>query len=439
MDMVLQQPFYKRQSIGDWLFALLIIAATAYTFVLYGEVMDVYEDAILAGTAIGLVMQGWYWKSFRWYFPLSGALSLLAISMYDHNLARAGESFLLKFLLSSQSSIMWMCTLFFLATVVYFVAMLRRSEVIHQTASGMLWAACVFALTGLFTRWYESYLIAPDVGRIPVTNLYEVFILFCLITALMYLFYEAKFQMRQVGAFVSLIISAAVGFILWYTFDRQAHEIQPLIPALQSWWMKIHVPANFVGYGAFAMSAMLYIAWLLAVPKDVPANTKRLFTIGAGVVFAATVLMHLNAASIATNPDNLTGVGFAAKFGYSLAALLLVAAKRGVLQRFISNPDVLEEVSYRAIAVGFLFFTIATILGAMWAADAWGGYWSWDPKETWALIVWLNYAAWLHIRLVKGWRGEPLAWWAVVGLFITTFAFIGVNMFLTGLHSYGAL
>ena len=87
----------------------------------------------------------------------------------------------------------------------------------------------------------------------------------------------------------------------------------------------------------------------------------------------------------------------------------------------------------------FAFFTIATILGAMWAAEAWGGYWSWDPKETWALIVWLNYAAWLHMRLMKGLRGTPLAWWAVIGLFVTLFAFLGVNMFLSGLHSYGEL
>ena len=173
------------------------------------------------------------------------------------------------------------------------------------------------------------------------------------------------------------MISAAVGFILWYTFDRQAHEIQPLIPALQSWWMKIHVPANFVGYGAFALSAMLGVAQLLS--------------------------------------------------------------RRGILADKLPAADVIDEMMYKAISVGFLFFTIATILGAMWAADAWGGYWSWDPKETWALIVWLNYAAWLHVRLVKGWRGEPLAWWAVVGLLVTTFAFIGVNMFLSGLHSYGSL
>ncbi|RKQ60137.1 cytochrome c-type biogenesis protein CcsB [Vogesella indigofera] len=377
MEMVLQQPLYKRLAAGDWLYALLIVVAAGYSFSLYGSALDYYEQLILAGSSIALVALGWFWPSWRWFFPLAGAVSLLAIQLYDHNLARAAESFGLKYLLSSQSSFMWMCTLFFLATVLYWAGTLSRAGLLMRMGSGLTWAAAVFALAGLFTRWYESYLIAPDVGRIPVSNLYEVFILFCLITALMYLYYEAKFAVRQVGAFVLLVISAAVGFILWYTFDRQAHEIQPLIPALQSWWMKIHVPANFVGYGAFAMSAMIGVAQLLI--------------------------------------------------------------RRGILASRLPSAEVLDEVMYKAIAVGFLFFTIATILGAMWAADAWGGYWSWDPKETWALIVWLNYAAWLHMRLVKGWRGEPLAWWAVVGLLVTSFAFIGVNMFLSGLHSYGAL
>jgi cytochrome c-type biogenesis protein CcsB len=101
--------------------------------------------------------------------------------------------------------------------------------------------------------------------------------------------------------------------------------------------------------------------------------------------------------------------------------------------------EVLDDLMYKSIAVGFAFFTIATVLGALWAAEAWGGYWSWDPKETWALIVWLNYAAWLHMRLMKGLRGNVSAWWALVGLAVTSFAFLGVNMFLSGLHSYGEL
>ena len=103
----------------------------------------------------------------------------------------------------------------------------------------------------------------------------------------------------------------------------------------------------------------------------------------------------------------------------------------------LPSLEILDDVMYKSIAVGFAFFTIATVLGALWAAEAWGGYWSWDPKETWALIVWLNYAAWLHMRLMKGLRGTVSAWWALAGLAVTTFAFLGVNMFLSGLHSYG--
>ena len=141
-------------------------------------------------------------------------------------------------------------------------------------------------------------------------------------------------------------------------------------------------------------------------------------------------------------PDFATAAAVA-KSGRMVAGLLvffvLVILARGPINTFTPKPEVSDDVMYKAIAVGFAFFTIATILGAFWAAEAWGGYWSWDPKETWALIVWLNYAAWLHMRLMKGLRGTFAAWWALVGLVVTTFAFLGVNMFLSGLHSYGQL
>ncbi len=260
-----EQPLYKRLKPSDWLYAVLVLVAAGQAWRLYNPFMDGYEQAILAGSAIGLVALGWFWKSWRWFFPLSAGVALLGISLYHGQLARAQTAFWLKFLLSSQSAIMWMCTLFFLATLVYWAGLLTRSAMLSRMGSGLTWAAAVMGAAGLFVRWYESYLIGSDVGHIPVSNLYEVFILFTLITALMYLYYEARFATRQAGAFVLLVISAAVGFILWYSFDRQAHEIQPLIPALQSWWMKIHVPANFVGYGAFAMSAMLGVAELLVL------------------------------------------------------------------------------------------------------------------------------------------------------------------------------
>ena len=174
------------------------------------------------------------------------------------------------------------------------------------------------------------------------------------------------------GAFVMIVISAAVAFLLWYLHRRARDPAADPAAVLLD---EVTVPTNFIGYGAFAVSAMVGTAYLLA--------------------------------------------------------------RRGILASRLPALRVLGDVMYKAID-RFAFFTIATILGALWAAEAWNTYWQWDPKETWALIVWLNFATWLHAP-DRGLRGAVLAWWAVVGLLVTAFAFIGVNMFLTGLHSTGAV
>ncbi len=372
-----RQNFLSSLSIFDWLYAALLWTGALYAFTKYGHYMDVYEKGFLFGAAAVFSALGWLWKPIRVLLLTVAGVSLFGIVDYQGDLARANHAFFLKYLLASQSAIMWMSTLFILATLTYWLALAMRSQFAEKVGSALTWSAVAMGLIGLMVRWYESYLISPDVGHIPISNLYEVFILFSIITSLLYLYYETRYNNRSLGAFVLPLISAAVGFLLWYAIDRHAQDIQPLVPALQSYWMKLHVPANFIGYGSFSLSAMVAVAWLLA--------------------------------------------------------------DRGILASRLPTLDVLDDLMYKSIAVGFGFFTIATILGAMWAAEAWGGYWSWDPKETWALIVWLNYAAWLHIRLVKGLRGAFLAWWAVIGLFVTVFAFLGVNMFLSGLHSYGTL
>jgi len=371
------RPLLRRLSLFDWGFALALLIGAGYAFTRYHVFMDVYEKAVLIGITPALIVLGWRWKPVRLLMALIAALSLVSIACYQGDLSRADSVFWLKYCLSSQSAILWMSTLFVLATLFYWIGMLSRSVTGSAIGTTLTWAAVLMGFIGMMARWYESYLIGTDVGHIPVSNLYEVFVLFCLITALFYLYYEAHYGTRALGAFVLLIISAAVGFLMWYAIARDAQQIQPLVPALQSWWMKIHVPANFIGYGSFALSAMVGVAYLLKA--------------------------------------------------------------RGVFADRLPGLEVLDDVMYKSIAVGFAFFTIATILGALWAADAWGGYWSWDPKETWALIVWLNYAAWLHMRLMKGLRGTVAAWWALTGLLVTTFAFLGVNMFLSGLHSYGKL
>ncbi len=359
--------FYLAFLLGGALYAL----KTFYSY------MDVYEKVILFGSVGFFSWLGWKWNNFKRITILVFVISLFAIHLYQGVLANNEQIFLLKYLIASQSAIMWMNVFFVLSLLLYWLGLLTKNNLIDNIASSFTFVAVLFGFIGLLVRWYESYLLGLDIGHIPISNLYEVFVLFCLITSLLYLFYEERFNTKKLGAFVLIVINAAVGFILWYTFDRHADGVQPLVPALQSYWMKIHVPANFIGYGSFSLAAMVSVAYLFSGKK--------------------------------------------------------------ILTSYLPKLAVLDDLIYKSIAIGFIFFTIATILGAIWAAEAWGGYWSWDPKETWALIVWLNYAAWLHYRIVKGLRGSILAWWAVIGLVITTFAFLGVNMFLSGLHSYGEL
>jgi cytochrome c-type biogenesis protein CcsB len=370
-------PFFSQLGWRDWLYAIVLMASTVFAYSKYSQFMDAYEITFLFGAGLVFSLLGWCWKPVRLLLLGIAALSMFSIRLYHGDLDSTNHVFFLKFLIGSQTAVMWMNVLFVLAMLTYWFALFARSNFAGKVATSLTWTAVLMGFVGLMVRWYESYLIAPDVGHIPLSNLYEVFILFCLITSLMYLYYEQRYATKQLGGFVLLVVSSAVGFILWYTFSRHANGIQPLVPALQSYWMKIHVPANFVGYGAFSLAAMVASAYLLA--------------------------------------------------------------SKGILASRLPAVEVLDDLMYKAISVGFAFFTIATILGAVWAAEAWGGYWSWDAKETWALIVWLNYAAWLHLRLVKGLRGPMLAWWALIGLLVTTFAFLGVNMFLSGLHSYGTL
>ena len=167
---------------------------------------------------------------------------------------------------------------------------------------------------------------------------------------------------------------AALAIAIVSLNPRISSEIQPLVPALQSNWLTAHVVTCFIGYGAFA------------------------------VAFAA-----------------------------SLVSIVRGDRPAGVL------PDrkVLDEITYKSIALGFAFLTLGILTGAIWANYAWGTYWSWDPKETWSLITWFVYAAYLHARFTAGWRGPALAWLSVVGFGATMFTYWGVNFLLSGLHSYG--
>ncbi len=376
------QPTERHLWYALWSVTVAIMAG--YCFVNYRPTLQGAEELLLFVGTAGLIGLGWRWRTVCALSSVVAGLSLLAILLYGQALERAESHFVLKYFLSSQSAITWMSVCYLLSFLGYLMYLARHSEFSGRTARAFCWTGVTMGLTGMLVRWRESWLLGADIGHIPVSNLYEVFVLFTIITSLIYLYYEQRYRAYGMGAFVMLIVSLAVCFLFWYAWTRDADQIQPLVPALQSYWMKIHVPANFIGYGCFSIAAMLGAACLL---RD------RLERRSSG------------------------------------AALLAP----------LPTMELLHDVMYRAIALGFVFFSLATILGSLWAAEAWGGYWSWDPKETWALIVWLNYAAWLHMHMSRGWHGNVMAWWSVIGLFITLFAFLGVNLFLSGLHSYGEL
>jgi cytochrome c-type biogenesis protein CcsB len=424
---------YFQRSISDWMFALILLGGAAYWFFINPN-MDVYDQGVLIGTALGAVALGWAWRPLQALAAVVALFSLLAVSLYGGVLGAANTSFGLKYLFSSQSAILWMCTVFTMSLIAYWFGLLLNKPRALWTGTAFAWMGMAFGFIGLMVRWHESHLINPGAGHIPVSNLYEVFVLFALITTGFYLYYEAKHKTRALGGFVMMIVVAAVAFLLWYSLDRKAHEIQPLVPALQSWWMKIHVPANFIGYGTFSLAAMVAFAYLLkhyAIQKASWKAYAPLFLLG--------VLLMVEPVIFRSKATTMAATWWAVYFGVSSLVVGGILLARQRIAAALPSFEVLDDIMYKAIAVGFAFFTVATILGALWAADAWGTYWQWDPKETWALIVWLNYAAWLHLRFIKGMRGVLASYWALIGLLITGFAFLGVNMFLSGLHSYGAL
>ncbi len=174
----LEPSYFARRNVWDWLFAALIVAGTAIAFALYGSAMDVYEKAILVGTAPSLIWLAWFWRPLSVLSVVVAAFALLAIWLYQTpagsaDLARADQVFMLKYFISSQSAILWMSVLFFMSTAFYWVGMFTRAgDTFELLGSRLAWVAVTLALIGTMVRWYESHQIGPDIGHIPVSNLY---------------------------------------------------------------------------------------------------------------------------------------------------------------------------------------------------------------------------------------------------------------------------
>jgi hypothetical protein len=194
----------------DLLFFVLLALGAAFALKQYPDSMDVYEKTILVCTVPSLVWLGWLWRPLRTLFVTVGIASLFAIWLYQGDLARAEQVFFLKYLFSSQSAILWMSVLFIVATFCYWAGFVSVTAAWLGTA--LTWGAVFAGSTGLMVRWREGHLMGPDLGHIPVSNLYEVFVLFALVTSLFYLYYERRYGTRALGGFVMLVVTSSVIF-----------------------------------------------------------------------------------------------------------------------------------------------------------------------------------------------------------------------------------
>ena len=268
---------------------------------------------------------------------------------------------------------------YLIAMLIFFVFLATRNKSIGLAASCVAYFGFIVQTVAIISRWKESYTMG--VGHAPLSNLYESVVFFSWTIILIYGIIEFKYKYRVVGAFVVPFAFMGMSWAQLYLDSG----IQPLVPALQSNWLLYHVITCFLGYAAFAVACGISIMYLIKEKQEGPSG------------------------------DSAAG---------------------GIIGQFPS-VRVLDDLNYKAIMIGFPLLTLGIITGAAWANYAWGTYWSWDPKETWSLIVWFIYAAFLHARITRGWVGKRAAILSVVGFAATIFCYLGVNLFLSGLHSYG--
>ncbi len=366
-------------------------------------------------------------------------------------------------------------TLFGISTIAYILAMIIYITYLAFRASQIGIAATTITVAGfvsqtiaIITRWTESYaqwtaltpestVIVSVLRSAPLRNLFEslIFFVWCLILG--YLIIEFKYKNRSFGAFVTPIAGLALAFI---DLSGMSKEIEPLVPALQSNWLLAHVLMSFISYATFALSFSTGLMYLILKTDKRTEPSYIFWTVTSGIFIVVLLAMGLDYLSfkvaIKTPEVLIKSYLFKASFLNkslvvsifswlsALAFTFLVWRYGYVLKKIISSfsisPEALDEITYKSIAIGFPIFTLGgLIFGAIWADQAWGTYWGWDPKETWSLITCFVYAFFLHSRLLRGWRGKKVAVVAVLGFIAVIFTYLGVNLLLSGLHAYGSL
>ena len=346
---------------------------------------------------------------------------------------------------------------YFMAMIIYITYIAFKKKSIGVLATTITIAGFICQSIALILRW-KDFAELSGMGLIksaPLTNLYEslIFFVWCLILG--YLIIEFRFKNRSFGAFITPIAALVLAFIDLFGISK---EIQPLVPALKSNWLLAHVTMSFIAYAAFAISFSTGLMYLILTTdkRNEPTYVFWTFICGIFVTMLLAMGVDLFVFKVAVRPDIfIKSYLFKSSFLHpspavkiiSWAATVFIIAffwrygsfLKTILQKFDITPPLLDEITYKSIAIGFPIFTLGgLIFGAIWADQAWGVYWSWDPKETWSLITWFIYAFYLHGRMVRGWRGKKVAVVSVIGFAAVMFTYLGVNLLLSGLHAYGS-
>ena len=341
---------------------------------------------------------------------------------------------------------------YLLAMVIYIAYFVTGREITGRVASSVAVVSFAFHTGAFIIRWF-TFAQMYDLGffqSIPITNLYESLVFFAWCLILGNIMVEYKYKVRAFGVLATMLAGMAIAFI---DTTGMSKDIQPIMPALKSNWLLAHASLSFIAYAAFAVSfiaAILHLA-LEEKRKDAPVylfwtGTLALFIFSMGGMLADMMVKIAAGQGMSAPFSDLFRRGNAVDVLVIIAGFFAVWLIIWILGGYISRlteklglgRDLLEELTYKAISIGFPIFTGGgLVFGAIWADKAWGRYWSWDPKETWSLITWLIYAFYLHGRYRRGWQGRKITVIAVIGFLSTIFTYVGVNLLLSGLHSYG--
>jgi len=303
-------------------------------------------------------------------------------------------------------------TVFYWASLVY-----NNFKVLSKISfyGTILANSLIFCLLSL--RWLNY-------GYFPLSNLYESLLFLAWGITFTTIVLESKTKTSIVGSITNPISLFIIGFA-GLSLPESMKFPSPLVPALKSNWLMMHVTVMMLSYASLIVGSLLAIFFLILT------NGKK-----------GEIVLQGNSSGINFKENKLLETAFYKEGTLNDYSALIdekVSQNTTVNENRLSLLESVDNLSYRTISFGFPLLTIGIIAGAVWANEAWGSYWSWDPKETWALITWLVFASYLHARITKSWQGKKPAIIASVGFIVVWICYLGVNFLGKGLHTYGQM